>query len=80
MPNEEIEKCQETKCSGEYEFQRYCGAKVCDLCDDHKGLARCFCGWSKSGNNGLRELEEMGEAVDSEPAYIEDDNYNDGMY
>jgi hypothetical protein len=39
----------------------FCGAKVCQVCDDHLGLARCYCGWSRSGGDGLRELVEMGE-------------------
>jgi hypothetical protein len=50
----------------QYEFQRYCGARVCSVCEDHKGLARCFCGWAESGGDGRRELEEMGETIDEE--------------
>lgn len=37
-------------CGGEYDFRTYCGAFVCSSCGDHRGLARCFCGWSKSGS------------------------------
>jgi len=47
-------------------FQDYCGAWVCDLCDHHQGLTRCYCGWSESGGDGRRELEEMGEVIDPE--------------
>jgi len=47
-----------------YAFNRYCGATVCADCDDHKGLARCFCGWAKSGGDGYRELVEMGETIE----------------
>ena len=50
----------------EYTFSRYCGARVCDDCDDHRGLDRCYCGWSRSGGNGRAELEEMGETIDGE--------------
>jgi hypothetical protein len=57
-------KCQQ--CDGEYEFNRYCGCQVCDDCGDHKGLARCYCGWSQSGGDGRRELEEMGETIEPE--------------
>lgn len=57
------EKCS---CGGEYHLQRSCGAMVCDRCDDHKGLARCFCGWSRSGEDGRRELIEMGETIDED--------------
>lgn len=44
-------------------LSRYCGAWVCD-CGNHVDLARCFCGWSVSGHDGRRELEEMGETID----------------
>lgn len=43
-----------------------CGAFVCRECDHHKGLARCFCGWSASGGDGYRELIEMGERIEDE--------------
>jgi hypothetical protein len=52
------------ECKHEYVLSRYCGARVCNECDDHKGLVRCYCGWSKSGRNGARELVEMGENLD----------------
>jgi hypothetical protein len=58
---EQIEKCS---CGGEYERSSGCGVKVCDTCGDHKGLARCYCGWSANGGNGRAELEEMGETID----------------
>lgn len=54
------EKCH---CGGEYDYSRYCGAHVCESCDGHHGLARCYCGWSASGGDGARELIEMGEYV-----------------
>ena len=47
-------------------WERYCGAFVCQDCDEHKGLARCYCGWSRSGGNGREELEEMGEVIEAE--------------
>jgi hypothetical protein len=50
-----------------YESNRYCGAQVCVACDDHKGLARCYCGWAEStGGDGRQELIEMGETIDPE--------------
>ena len=56
-------KCE---CGGTFHFTN-CGAKVCDDCGNHFGLARCFCGWTKSGKgDGRRELEEMGEVIDPE--------------
>ena len=57
-------KCE---CGGEFEFSRSCGADICVKCGSHKGLARCFCGWSKtSPGRGRQELEEMGETIDPE--------------
>ncbi|KKL51482.1 hypothetical protein LCGC14_2295020 [marine sediment metagenome] len=54
-------------CDHKYEFSRYCGAQVCLSCDDHKGLARCYCGWSNTApGEGRQELEAMGEQVDPE--------------
>ena len=50
----------------DYHFNRYCGAHVCLNCDDHKGLARCYCDSSQSGRDGRRELIEMGETIDPE--------------
>lgn len=47
-------------------FSRYCGAYVCDDCGDHRGLARCYCGWSASGGNGRAELIEMGETIEED--------------
>jgi hypothetical protein len=44
-------------------MDRHCGAKVCTTCGEHKGLVRCYCGWSASGGDGARELEEMGETL-----------------
>ncbi len=53
-----------TKHEHQYEFQPYCGVDICWDCDDHKGLDRCFCGWSRFNHNGYQELIEMGEVVD----------------
>ena len=58
-----MNKCQ---CGGAWSFNTYCGCRVCDECGSHKGLARCYCGWSESGGNGYEELIEMGEVVESE--------------
>jgi len=53
-------------CVHKYEFSRACGAHICEHCDDHKNLARCFCGWARSGGDGRLELIEMGETIDEE--------------
>ena len=59
-------------CGGHYWWQRYCGAYVCDRCDDHKGLGRCFCGWHK-GQGETPEGEDSeyfgDEPVDEEGFY-----------
>lgn len=57
---------QQCDCGGEYKFHPYCGCDVCIDCDSHKGLARCYCGWSESGDDGRAELEEMGETIEEE--------------
>ena len=51
-------------CGGEYVFNKHCGALVCNRCDEHQGMARCYCGWSQSGEDGYMELEEEGEVID----------------
>ena len=43
-----------------FEWSKYCGAKVCTECDDHEGLARCFCGWNLA--QGERLEDDIGEA------------------
>jgi len=50
----------------EYVFANLCGADVCMDCNDHKGLARCLCGWAMDGGNGYIQLEEMGEQIESD--------------
>ena len=50
-----------------YEFFDYCGAYVCVDCGDHRGLDRCYCGWSRTNPGmGNQELKEMGEVIDEE--------------
>jgi hypothetical protein len=52
-------------CNHSYQWSKHCGAQVCAECDDHKGLARCFCGWSAtSPGRGREELVEMGETIE----------------
>jgi len=53
-------------CKHKYEQNDRCGATVCVKCDDHEGFVRCFCGWSKSGNDGYYELEMLGETIEPE--------------
>ena len=61
-----MEKC---KCGGEFHFNDYCGTHVCTKCRQHKDfITRCYCGWSADGGDGRRQLEEMGETIDPEPA------------
>ena len=47
----------------DYTFDAFCCARVCAVCDDHMGLAHCYCGWARSGGDGRRELIEMGETI-----------------
>lgn len=50
-----------------------CGVPICEACGHHKGLARCLCGWAEDGGDGRAQLIEMGEVVDDEPEYHDDD-------
>lgn len=51
-----------------FEFTKYCGADVCtnEDCNDHRGMDRCYCGWSRNGGDGYCELQEMGEIIEPE--------------
>jgi hypothetical protein len=49
-----------------YNFSRSCGANVCVDCGWHEGLARCFCGWASSGEDGYKELVDMGEQIEED--------------
>lgn len=63
-----MEKCP--VCSkGTLALSRYCGVKVCDRCDYHKGLVRCYCGYAADGGNGRQQLAEMGENIEEEEGY-----------
>ncbi len=57
-------KCDADHCESNASFVDYCGAYVCWSCDAHVGLARCYCGWSRHGGDGRKELEDMGETIE----------------
>jgi len=57
-------KCKQ--CGGEMRMESYCGAYVCVECENHNGLARCFCGWALNGGDGRHQLQDMGETIDPE--------------
>ncbi len=40
--------------------------EVCTICGDHRGTVRCWCGWSLSGENAYRMLEQLGERLEEE--------------
>ena len=48
----------------DYVFSRHCGANICYWCDDHQGLARCYCGWATDGGNGRDQLRDLGENLE----------------
>ena len=57
----------EKECEHDYVLSRGCGVKVCTKCDDHKGLVRCYCGWSKtSPGQGYQELLDLGETIEED--------------
>ena len=64
--NQDNPKLKKCGCGGAFIASRGCGVLVCDNCDEHFGLARCYCGWSASGGNGHAELLELGETIDEE--------------
>ncbi|MGA1354983.1 MAG: hypothetical protein ACO32I_09450 [Candidatus Limnocylindrus sp.] len=66
MSNKNEVQC--SSCGATMSRSRYCGVLVCDNdeCGHHKGLVRCYCGWSLSGGDGYAELEEWGETIDTE--------------
>jgi hypothetical protein len=47
----------------DFEFADDCGVSVCTDCGWHRGLIRCYCGWSVSGRDGRDELREWGENI-----------------
>ena len=76
MSNNCIHEYEEKLVRGEAEYirqmHRTCGAYVCLICDDHEGLARCFCGWARDGGNGNAQLRGMGENVDDDYDYYDE--------
>jgi len=48
-------------CSHDFVMNRMCGVEVCYDCGEHKGLARCFCGWNLSA--GERLQDDVGDAT-----------------
>jgi hypothetical protein len=59
----ETERCHACG-KAHYQYHRFCGAWVCPECDHHKGLERCYCGWSETdAGHGREELVEMGETI-----------------
>jgi hypothetical protein len=44
----EGESCSKASCPGHYHWSDYCGAYVCTVCGDHRGLSSCYCGWNKN--------------------------------
>jgi hypothetical protein len=57
---------QRCACGGSFRFEQYCGAWCCQECNNHRNLARCYCGWAMSGGDGREELLEMGERLEAE--------------
>lgn len=48
----------------DYVYRRSCAAYVCVHCDDHRGLALCYCGWPDG--IGAEELIDCGEVIDDD--------------
>ena len=56
----------EQKPGGERRMDANCGAYVCLDCNDHDGLARCYCGWASDGGDGVAQLRAEGENVEDD--------------
>ena len=59
------------QCKHEHMFSRHCAADVCFHCNDHLSIGgdhidRCYCGWSRYGDDGYAELLEMGETIEED--------------
>jgi hypothetical protein len=54
-----VEECQVHT----YEWQDYCGVKVCRVCGNHKGLAKCYCGWNLEPGERLEDDVEPEEEI-----------------
>lgn len=59
-------KAKQCSCGGDAPLNRHCGAYICDDCDKHIGLSRCYCGWSETGGDGYLELIDDGETIEPE--------------
>lgn len=46
---------EQEDCDHQYHLSRTCGVQVCDLCGDHQGLAKCFCGWNLEPGERLED-------------------------
>ena len=41
-----------------------CGVLICVICTNHKGIDYCYCGWSITGIDGKKYLQDKGEDID----------------
>ena len=44
-------------------IDKECGAFICILCGYHKDMVACYCGWSITGLDGRKYLEDKGEDI-----------------
>ena len=71
-----LEREKPCTCGGTMMWGKSCGAYVCSSCDQHDGLARCYCGWSQTDpGRGYQELEELGETIEPEDGGFYDEDY-----
>ncbi len=43
--NQQYDKCPKCK-KGFMVFSKFCGVEVCSICNNHKSLSKCYCGWN----------------------------------
>lgn len=54
---DKCENCGERAVS----WVKFCGVNVCSKCEQHQGLAQCFCGWNQSASERLPD--DIGNSI-----------------
>jgi len=63
----------QNECDHDYKWNKKCGAEVCSKCNEHRGLAKCFCGWNLQ--DGERLEDDIGESTWNDETESWDVNY-----
>jgi hypothetical protein len=55
MDREKTAECPGCQRERTFTWSTYCGAWLCDHCDWHLGLDKCFCGWHLAPGERLED-------------------------